>query len=200
MQTQLAERLAPNRPTHVDGVGLAVGAEHGGRAGHLDDLKLAAARVGGRLEDLHVARGALVLGVGLVLGPGDGHDAGADEARHVVHVAVDDLGVARHALPQPDDLLQAQEVLEQLLDALLAQVGVAAGVQQALLSHHEGALAVAVDGAALQVQGALKDGQVVVLQDGAASGVVLVPVGHHGGAALWGWSWNGAGLGVLAGG
>jgi hypothetical protein len=34
-------------------------------------------------------------------------------------------------------LLDAEVVLEQLLDALLAQVGVAAGVQQALLSHQQ---------------------------------------------------------------
>jgi hypothetical protein len=34
------------------------------------------------------------------------------------------------------------------------------------------------------VQGALKDRQVIGLQDGPASLVVLLPVGHHGGTPL----------------
>lgn len=52
---------------------------------------------------------------------------------------VDHAVVAGHALPQPDDLLQAQVLLEHRLDGGLAVVRVAAGVQQALLGHHQGA-------------------------------------------------------------
>jgi len=40
-----------------------------------------------------------------------------------------------HSLPEPDDLVNPQVLLEQLLNALLAQVGVATGVKQALLRH-----------------------------------------------------------------
>ena len=54
------------------------------------------------------------LRVVLIVGPGEGNHAGADEAAHVVHMAVDDLGVPLHAPPQPDHLLQAQVVLQHL--------------------------------------------------------------------------------------
>ena len=54
------------------------------------------------------------LGIVLVVAPGKGDDARPDEAAHVVHVAIDHFGVTLHAAPQPDDLLQAQELLEHL--------------------------------------------------------------------------------------
>ena len=65
------------------------------------------------------------------------------------------------------------------LDARLAQVGVARGVQQALLGHDQGALAVAVDGAALQAEAwDLEHGHAHMLQDLAPRRVVLGPVRH----------------------
>ena len=54
------------------------------------------------------------LGVIWVVGPGKRNDARADKAAHVVHVAVDNLCVALHAAPQPDDLFEAQIVLQHL--------------------------------------------------------------------------------------
>lgn len=76
------------------------------------------------------------------------------------------------------------DMMPHLLNALLAKVRVSAGVQQALLSDHHGSLPVAVDGAALQVDGCLEDRQPVVAQQAAPGLVVLVKVGHHGGATL----------------
>ena len=92
-----------------------------------------------------------------VVGPDAQHLAGSDDLGDVVDVAVRLLGV--DAVLDPDDLLHAQ-VLLQLLVAVRAQllgpglvVGhgrVAAGIEQAHVGGDDRALAVHVDGAALE--------------------------------------------------
>ena len=51
--------------------------------------------------------------------------------------------IAGHALPQPDDLLQAQELLQIVLDLLAGEVRVARRVQQRLLRRDQRPAAVA---------------------------------------------------------
>ena len=55
-----------------------------------------------------------------------------------------------HALAQPKDLIHVQVLAQVFLDLLLGEFRVAARAQQALLGDHQGALAVHMDGAALQ--------------------------------------------------
>jgi hypothetical protein len=84
-----------------------------------------------------------VLRVGLVIGPGEQHDAGPGEAGEVVHVPVGLVVV--DPLAEPDHLLRAEMLKQHLLDLLARQLGVAVGVEQALFCGHHGALAVDVN-------------------------------------------------------
>ena len=74
--------------------------------------------------------------------------ARADEAGHVVDVAVGLLGV--DAVAQPEHLLAAEIVAEHALDGAAVHVGVAPLGQQAHLGREHGTLAVDVDRAALE--------------------------------------------------
>src|SRR6185503_855874 len=79
----------------------------------------------------------------------DGHDrARRDEPREVVDVAV--RVVARDALPEPEDLADAETVAQQALDVDARQLGVPIRVQEALLRRQQRALAVDLDRAALE--------------------------------------------------
>ena len=81
------------------------------------------------------------------------HDAGTGEASDIVHVAAG--LVVLQALTQPDDLAHAEVMRQPFLDLLAVEVGIAAGAQQALLGGQQRALAVDVDGAALEHHGRL---------------------------------------------
>ena len=83
-----------------------------------------------------------------VVRPDAGDLARADEAGHVVDVAIGLLGI--DAVAQPEDLLAAEIVAEHALDGAAVHVGVASLGQQAHLGREHGALAVDVDGAALE--------------------------------------------------
>ncbi len=89
-----------------------------------------------------------MLGVGLVLGPGQQHDAGPGEAGEVVDVAVGLVFV--DAAAEPDHLLGAEVLVQRRLDLLARELGVAVAVEQALLGDQHRALAVDVDRAALE--------------------------------------------------
>ena len=157
----------------VDGV--AGGLVHVQRLhGHAElvDLQLAALGVNRVGEGLVGGVALLVERVLGVVGPDADHDARGDEGGDVVDVAVGLLGV--DALLDPDDLLDAEVVLEVLghvpakllapgleLLAVLGPDGLgvlllehrgagAAGGQEALVGDDEGALAVDGDGAALE--------------------------------------------------
>lgn len=60
----------------------------------------------------------------LVVSPGQEDNARPYKAAEVVHMAVDNLVIANHSLPKPDDLLQAQVGLQDILNALSAEVRV----------------------------------------------------------------------------
>ena len=157
----------------VDGVAGGLVHEDGVHGhGELVDLELAALGVGGVGEGLVGLMALAVEGVLGVVGPDAGHDARGDEGRHVVDVAVGLAGV--DALLDPDDLLDAQVLLEvlghvlaQLLtpglegtavgrpDVVLVLLGEHGGAgaarrEQALVGDDDGALAVDGDGAALE--------------------------------------------------
>ena len=68
-----------------------------------------------------------------IICPGQQHHTRPHKARQVIHMAVGDGIIPSHPLPEPDDLLQAQVLLQGFLDALSAQVRVSAGMEQALL-------------------------------------------------------------------
>jgi hypothetical protein len=111
-------------------------------------LERPAARVGRRLQAAARVERDRVLGVVVIVGPRERHDAGAHEAAEVVDVAVGLVGV--HATAEPDDRLHAEEVAQAAFDLVAAQLRVAVAVEQALLRHEARALAVDVDRAAFQ--------------------------------------------------
>ena len=83
-----------------------------------------------------------------IVGPHAADLARRGEARDVVNVAVGLVGV--DAVLDPDDLLDAEVLAEKTLDLLLGVLRVAVLVQKAHLGHDDGALAVAVERAALE--------------------------------------------------
>ena len=144
----------------VDGVaGRLVHEEGLGRHDELGHLELAAGGVSGVGEGLVRGARLVVERVVGVVRPDAEHLAGSHEAGDVVDVAVGLLGV--DAVLDPDDLRDVEVLLELVLHValelvgpglVLGHAGVAAGVEQAHLGGHEGALAVDVDGAALDDQ------------------------------------------------
>ena len=92
--------------------------------------KRAAAGVGRGFEPLARVAGDRVLGVVLVVGPGQQHDPGPGEAGEVVDVAVG--LVFEDAGAEPDHLLGAEVVEQDPLDLLLGELRVAVRVEQAL--------------------------------------------------------------------
>ena len=73
--------------------------------------------------------------------------------------------VSDHTLPEPDDLIDTQVLRHHLFDPFLSVGGVPGGVEEALCSHDEGPVSIRVDRASLHVEGALKDAQLVELED-----------------------------------
>ena len=84
---------------------------------------------------------------------------GADEAGDVVDVAVG--VVAGDSAPQPDHLLDAEIVVECLLELLAANAGIALlhFAEQAFFGRQQDALAVGIDGAAFEDEPALLTGK-----------------------------------------
>ena len=130
--------------------------------------------VGGLAQGAEGVLGRLIKGVLRVLGPDAGHLPRGHEAGHVVNVAVGLVGV--DAVPQPDDLFAPQIVAELFFDIPTAQLRVPARGQQAHLRGQHRALAVHMDGPALQHEAV---GAVAVhplqLADFPGHQVVLVP-------------------------
>ncbi|MCY1210372.1 hypothetical protein D9M72_220580 [compost metagenome] len=89
----------------------------------------------------------VVVGVGVVVQARD-HHARRGKARIEIGVAVGD--VAARDAGQPDDLAQAQQALELGLAGLLAQAGVAVGIEHAALGDDRRARAVDLDAAAFE--------------------------------------------------
>src|SRR5271165_567480 len=89
-----------------------------------------------------------MLGVGLVVAPGEQDHARAGKAGEVVDVPVGLVLV--DAAAQPDHLARTDMVEQRPLDLLAGEPGVAISVQQALFGRDHGALAVDVDRAALE--------------------------------------------------
>ncbi len=73
----------------------------------------------------------------LIISPGQQHQAWAHKAGQVVHMPISNGIISRHALPQPDDLVQPKVLLQLGLNALLVQTRVSARVQQTLLGADE---------------------------------------------------------------
>ncbi len=199
----------------LDAGGFLFGAEQRARLGQLPDFKLATLGVHGGLEHLEGGQGAGVLGIGLVVGPVQGHFTRAHEAAHVVDVAVGLVHV--DALVQPDKAGDAQIVAQVSFNLLLGEIRVAVLVEQALGGGHAGAFAVHVDGAPFQDQRRVVAIHAVLFQHLGRHFLVLIPgiveaalvaapgveapvhpaalaggVGHHGRAAV-------AGPAVIAG-
>ncbi|KAA6428146.1 MAG: hypothetical protein FRX49_01742 [Trebouxia sp. A1-2] len=65
----------------------------------------------------------------LIIGPGQQHQAWAHKAGQVVHVPIGNGIISRHALPQPDDLVQPKVLLQLGLNALFVQARVPAREQ-----------------------------------------------------------------------
>ena len=103
----------------VDPGGLLGASSQRAGGGEEDDLERAAAGVGRRFEPLARVARDRVLGVGLVVGPGQQHDPGPGEAGEVVDVAVG--LVLEDAGAEPDDLLGAEVVEQAALDLLAAR-------------------------------------------------------------------------------
>ena len=115
-----------------------------------DHLERAAERVGLLLQAVSCVGTDLVqLGVAVV-GVGQQHDAGRDEAREVVDVAVG--LVPGQPAAEPDHLAGTQVLAQQPLDLGAVEARVAVGVEQALFGRQHGPLAVDVHRPALQHQ------------------------------------------------
>ena len=133
----------------VDALGLLRGHVDGGaRHDHLVNLEPAASGVRRGAQRLVGSLAGLVELVGGVVGPHAADLSGRAEAGDVIHVAVGLVGV--DAVLDPDDLLDAQVLLELLLDLVLGVLGVAPRREEAHLSGNHGALTVAVERAALE--------------------------------------------------
>ena len=132
--------------------------------------------VGGPLQRRLTGAAQGVLGVVLVVGPGERHLGGAHKAADIVHVLVGLVVI--DAPGQPKDLFGPQGLQELGLDLGLGHFGVASGAQKAAFRGENGALAVGMDGAALQDEGVSVQHRVA---EEAAElrrhGVVLLPVG-----------------------
>jgi len=124
--------------------------DHRGGHGQLDDTELLAVGIAGGAEPVEVFRqGEMVFVVGVGLDAGEDGVFG-DEAGDVVDVAV--RVVAGCAPVEPENLVDAEVVVEGLLDLLARDAGVALldlG-EEALLGGEEDADSVGVDGAAFE--------------------------------------------------
>ena len=85
-----------------------------------------------------------------VIAPAQQHHARADEAGEVVDMPVG--LIAWHALAHPDDVADAEVILEHTLHLLAGAALVAVLIQHALLGDQDGALAIHVNRAALYHQ------------------------------------------------
>ena len=123
---------------------------HVGQQRALHDLEAAPGSVGRLAQHREVLLQARVVDVVGLAGLGHDHARG-HELRHVVHVARGRVrpGVLDQAVGQPDDLLHAEPLAQQRFVVGAAQPQVAV-VQQALLGGEQRALAVGVEGAALE--------------------------------------------------
>jgi len=143
------------------------------RLRQLVHLQRAATGVAGAAQDVVGLLVDFPLRVAAVVGPLHHHHAGADEAGQVVDMAVGFIELA--AARQPDHLLGAQVVRKAAGHLVLAQVGVAVAVEQALLGGQQGALAVALDAAHLGDKGRAVALEAFDLEDLLGDLVVLVP-------------------------
>ena len=114
-----------------------------------------------------------MLRVARVIGPGQRHLARGDEAGEVVDVAVG--LVVEDPLAQPQHGRRTGVGTEQGLDLPATEMGVAVGIEQALLGDEQRALAIGVDRPTLADHRRAVPIEPLDLEDLARDGIVLIP-------------------------